>query len=55
MLSAENTPIVKLSLKIPANNSISPIKLLVKGKLILAKINIKKKIENNGNTKARPP
>jgi len=42
-------------LKIPANNNISPIKLLVKGKLIFAKINIKKNIENKGNTKAIPP
>jgi hypothetical protein len=55
MLNAAKTPIVKLSLKIPMNKSISPIKLLVKGKLIFAKINIKKKIENNGSTKATPP
>jgi hypothetical protein len=44
MLNAANTPIIKLSLKIPANNNISPIKLLVSGKLMFAKIKINKNI-----------
>ena len=37
------------------NNNISPIKLLDVGKLIFAKVNIKKKIEYNGKIKATPP
>jgi hypothetical protein len=44
-----------LSLKIPTNNNISPIKLLVVGKLMLAKIKINKKIEYTGIKKANPP
>jgi hypothetical protein len=55
MLKAAKNPITKLSLKIPINNNISPIKLLVVGKLIFAKININKKIEYKGNKKATPP
>ena len=45
MLSAAKIPIKKLSLKIPKNNNISQIKLLVVGKLIFARTNINKKIE----------
>jgi len=45
MLNVAITPTVKLSLKIPINNNISPIKLLVVGKLIFAKIKINKKME----------
>jgi hypothetical protein len=44
-----------LSLNIPKNKSISPIKLLVVGKLIFAKIKMNKKIEYSGNKKATPP
>jgi hypothetical protein len=55
MLKAANTPIIKLSLKIPINNNISPIKLLVVGKLIFARINKNKKIEYTGSTNANPP
>jgi len=55
MLKAAKTPIIKLSLKIPKNNNISPIKLLVVGKLIFAKININKNIEYIGKIRATPP
>lgn len=55
MLKIAKNPIIKLSLKIPINNSISPIKLLVVGKLIFAKRNINKKSEYKGIMKANPP
>ena len=39
----------------PENNNISPIKLLEPGKLIFAKVKIKKIKEYTGKRKATPP
>jgi hypothetical protein len=46
---------MKLSRKIPKKSNISPIKLLEVGKLILAKVKIKKNKEYKGKIKATPP